>query len=219
MFHQTDEPQGDRPRSGDRDLPIAVHLLARRTWPALVVRVVILLSVLSLLSCAPLTTIPSAAPPPAEATSALAAHLRALSEDPVIQQAAQYHIGITGSEPEAPAVAAACAPESPASVRTVLARYVDNSVLVAYLVSSGSSAVWTACDSAGAETANIPASTIPSLAQSMPGEIGVYRLADRHHLMLVHRVVAKGEVVGAVGFILRQDYSDPVDAAQATQLS
>jgi hypothetical protein len=99
-----------------------------------------------------------------------------------------------------------------------LAGDVDEVVIVAWLVSFGAMGAWTAYDPRTAETVDIPASGIPALAAGPSGELGVYRLRDRQHLMLVQPVIDGEQAVGAVGFVLARAYADPSLAARAVQL-
>ncbi len=176
-------------------------------------RLVIILTVLLLAGCSQATTITA----PAPAQSTFLTRLRLLSVQPAILRAAQYRLIAGPDDPESLAAAARSSPESPQDVRDVLAGDVDGVVIVAWLVSFGAMGCWTAYDprSPEIETVNIPVSTIPDLVANSPGELGIYRLQDHQHLMLVHAVVAGEQAVGAVGFILTQAYDDPVMAAAA----
>jgi hypothetical protein len=172
---------------------------------------VIILTALLLVGCSPVATI--AAPAPARTT--FATRLRQLSAQPAIRRAARYRLTLRPDDPESLATAAQSSPESPQEVRAALAGDVDGVVIVAWLVSFGAMGAWTADDPRNPETVNIPVSAIPDLVANSPGELGVYRLPDRRHLMLVRPVVVGDHAVGAVGFVLTQAYDDPALAAAA----
>src|SRR5579885_3217896 len=174
-------------------------------------RLVIVLAVLLLVGCSPVTTITA----PAPARSTFTTRLRRLSAQPAIVRAAQYRLLLDPDDPESLATTAGSSPESPQEVRAVLAGDVDGVVIVAWLVSFGAMGAWTAYDPRNPETVDIPVSEIPDLVANSPGELGVYRLRDHRHLMLVHSVVVGDHAVGAVGFVLAQAYDDPAVTAAA----
>lgn len=182
---------------------MAAHRLERR--------LVIVLTVLLVVGWSPATT--STAPAPALST--LTTRLQRLSAQPAILRAAQYRLTLGPDGPASLAAAARSSPESPREVRDVLAGDVDGIVIVAWLVSFGAMGAWTADDPRNAETVNVPVSAIPDLVANSPGELGVYRLRDHRHLMLVYPVDVDDQAVGAVGFVLAQAYDDPVVAAAA----
>jgi hypothetical protein len=153
------------------------------------------------------------------ARSAFDARLRALCVNPVIQQAAQHRLGMAARDPRALATAVAASPAPPESVRAALAKEVDGAVIVDWLVSLGAMGAWTAYDPRNPEPVNIPVSDIPALVASRPGELGVFVLRDRKHLMLVRPVVVEDQTVGAVGFVLTETYEDPALFADAVPLS
>lgn len=174
-------------------------------------QLVIVLTMLLLVGCSPATTVTA----PAPARSTFATRLRRLSAQPAILRAAQYRLTLGPDDPESLATAAQSSPESPREVRAVLAGEVDGVVIVAWLVSFGAMGAWTADDPRNPETVNIPVSEIPDLVANSPGGLGIYRLRDHRHLMLVDPVVVGDHAVGAVGFILTQTYDDPALAAAA----
>jgi hypothetical protein len=153
------------------------------------------------------------------ARSAFDARLRALSVNPVIQRAAQHRLGMASRDPEALAMAVATTDESPGSVRVALAGEVDEVVIVDWLVSFGAMGAWTAYDPRNSEPVNVPVSDIPTLVARRPGDLGVYRLRDRKHLLLVRPVFVGGHAVGAVGFVLTETYEDLALSAEAVPLS
>lgn len=176
-------------------------------------RLVIVLTVLLVVVCSPTTTSTA----PALTRSMLLTRLRHLSAQPTILRAAQYRLTLGPDDPQSLAAAAQSSPESPREVRDVLAGDVDGVVIVAWLVSFGAMGAWTADDPRNpeTETVNVPVSTIPDLVANSPGELGIYRLPDGRHLMLVHAVVVGDHAIGAVGFVLAQAYDDPVLATAA----
>ena len=174
-------------------------------------RLVIVLTVLLVVGCSPATTTTA----PAPALSTFTTRLRLLSAQPAILRAAQYRLLPGPDDPESLAAAAQSSPESPQEVREVLAGDVDGIVIVAWLVSFAAMGAWTAYDPRNTETVNVPVSAIPELIANSPGEMGIYRLRDGRHLMLVRPVVVGDHAIGAVGFVLTQAYDDPVVAATA----
>ncbi len=175
------------------------------------------LSLFLLLACAPATA-PSAVNA-AEKRSAIDARLRALSVNPVIQQAAKYRLAIASSEPEALAIAVAAANEPHQTVREVLAEDVDDVVIVDWLVSFGAMGTWTAFNPRTSETVLIPVTEIAFRREHAPDHTEVYRLRDQTHLMLVQPVVVDGSVVGAVGYIFSETFDETTLDATVDQLT
>jgi len=169
-----------------------------------------------LVSCSPVTTTTIATS--SLRLSAFAARLAQLSANATVQRAARYRLVFALSDPIALAASTASSAGTSGSVRSVLMQFVDDVVIVDWLVSFGAMGTWTAYNPDNSETVWIPASTIPSLVQNSPRGSRVYRLRDQKHLMVVHAVVVDNEAVGAVGFILSQTYEDPALEAEAMQL-
>ena len=144
--------------------------------------------------------------------------LQALSAHPVIRRAAGYRLSIEIYDPASLPVAISSSSDTPASVRSVLATYVDGVTIVTWLVSFGAMGAWTAYDPRNTETVNIPVSDIPALFAGSSRDVGVFRLRDQKHLMIVRSVAIDGQKVGAVGFVLTQTLVDPSLEAQAVQL-
>jgi hypothetical protein len=146
------------------------------------------------------------------------AGLHNLSANPVIRRAAAHRFSIELHDPASLPVALSSSSETPSSVRSALATYVDDVTIVVWLVSFGAMGAWTAYNPRNTETVNIPVSDIPALFATSSTEPGVYRLRDQKHLMLVRSVAVDGQTVGAVGFVLTQTQLDPILEAEAVQL-
>ena len=178
-------------------------------------RLAIVLTALLLVGCSPVMTSAAPAPVPSNLTT----RLRLLSAQPAILRAAQYRLTLDRNEPDSLTTAVQSSPEAPQEVREALAGDVDADVIVAWLVSFGAMGAWTAYDPRNPETVNIPVSAIPDLVAKSPGVLGIYRLRDQRHLMLVQPVVVGNHAVGAVGFVLSETYADPALAAVAIPLA
>jgi hypothetical protein len=176
---------------------------------------VALLAASLLLGCEPMATTVAIHPSP---RAAIVARLNELSTNPVIQQSARHRFGSAASDPERLARAIASTDTTTQSVHAVLANAVDEVVIVDWLVSFGAMGAWTAYDPHHSEPVNVPVSDIPGLVAHSPNDVGVFRLRDHQHLMLVLPVVVDNETVGAVGFILARTYVDPTLAAAAVEL-
>jgi hypothetical protein len=189
-----------------------------RHSPRLVALSVVIVLVCGLLSLVGRTSATTTSITDASTRSAFDARLRRLGADPAILGAAQHRLSFAAHDPAALVSSAQTSPETPQEVRSVLARDVDEVVIVDWLVSFGALGAWTAYDPSSTEAVNIPVSDIPSLFAHPPFELGVYRLRDRRHLMLVRPIVVGDRAVGAVGFILTQTHADPTLAAEAVPL-
>ena len=194
------------------------HVGRHRRHGLRLIRFLIALSVLLLASCADLRKTPT--PTPVPTRSAFDTRLQNLSSDPSVQRAAQYRLMSSPSgDPAALAATIGSTGQAPESVRTILLRDVDDVVIVDWLVSFSAMGLWTADNPHTSEVVSIPVTDIASRVQQAPVDLGVYRLRDQKHLMLVRPVVVRNIPLGAVGFILAQAYESPDLDALAVQLS
>jgi hypothetical protein len=164
-------------------------------------------------------SVPPASPAADRTLAGFDARLQRLSTDPHLQRAAGYRLASSPSHDPTALGATVQSPDEPAtSVHTVLAAEIDQVVIVDWLISFSAMGAWTATNPSNPEEVNIPVSAIPSLVQRGPSRLQVFRLGDNKHLMLVRPVMAGSSAVGAVGFILAEDYRDPVLDAAAVPL-